>query len=206
MRQLLDGSPLHTDDGELLRRTALDVGALHLLLACLSVFTHQAQDTHLPGVQHELVAAATKASKASASAAAAAAAAASKEQGRAKPASAAVAVPDDKSQLYWAKGTGFGTGSTAQCWNVEQALVRQRSEEEQVTVLLQAVAAFLNPRDSLPLRIHGPLSDSDSDDPTDDRDRVPPARLPPLVPQLLQKSCLLPALCSYLRNDSGVLE
>lgn len=44
---------------------------------------------------------------------------------------------EDKSQLYWAKGTGFGTGSTQQSWNVEQALVRQRTEEEHVTVLLQ---------------------------------------------------------------------
>jgi baculoviral IAP repeat-containing protein 6 len=44
---------------------------------------------------------------------------------------------DDKSHLYWAKGTGFGTGSTTQSWNVEQALLRQRSEEEHVTVLLQ---------------------------------------------------------------------
>lgn len=44
---------------------------------------------------------------------------------------------EEKSQLYWAKGTGFGTGSTQQSWNVEQALVRQRTEEEHVTVLLQ---------------------------------------------------------------------
>lgn len=39
--------------------------------------------------------------------------------------------------MYWAKGTGFGTGSTQQSWNVEQALLRQKSEEEHVTVLLQ---------------------------------------------------------------------
>lgn len=45
--------------------------------------------------------------------------------------------PEEKSQLYWAKGTGFGTGSTQQSWNVEQALVRQRVEEEHVTVLLE---------------------------------------------------------------------
>lgn len=44
---------------------------------------------------------------------------------------------DDKSHMYWAKGTGFGTGSTQQSWNVEQALLRQKSEEEHVTVLLQ---------------------------------------------------------------------
>lgn len=49
---------------------------------------------------------------------------------------------DDKSHLYWAKGTGFGTGSTTQSWNVEQALSRQRSEEEHVTVLLQVIHAF----------------------------------------------------------------
>lgn len=44
---------------------------------------------------------------------------------------------DDKSHVYWAKGTGFGTGSTQQSWNVEQALLKQKSEEEHVTVLLQ---------------------------------------------------------------------
>lgn len=49
---------------------------------------------------------------------------------------------DDKSHLYWAKGTGFGTGSTTQSWNVEQALSRQRSEEEHVTVLLQVTNSW----------------------------------------------------------------
>ena len=44
---------------------------------------------------------------------------------------------DDKSQNYWAKGTGFGTGSTNSSWDAEQALLRQRSEEEHVTCLLQ---------------------------------------------------------------------
>lgn len=46
-------------------------------------------------------------------------------------------ISDDKSHMYWAKGTGFGTGSTQQSWDVEQALLRQKSEEEHVTVLLQ---------------------------------------------------------------------
>lgn len=55
---------------------------------------------------------------------------------------------DDKGHMYWAKGTGFGTGSTQQSWNVEQALMRQKSEEEHVTVLLQvglesSVSCFL---------------------------------------------------------------
>ena len=44
---------------------------------------------------------------------------------------------EDKGQNYWAKGTGFGTGSTTSSWDAEQALLRQRSEEEHVTCLLQ---------------------------------------------------------------------
>lgn len=43
----------------------------------------------------------------------------------------------EEQQLYWAKGTGFGTGSTASGWDVEQALTKQRLEEEHVTCLLQ---------------------------------------------------------------------
>lgn len=46
---------------------------------------------------------------------------------------------EEKSKLYWAKGTGFGTGSTQQSWNVEESLLRQRTEEEHVTVLLQVL-------------------------------------------------------------------
>ncbi|XP_039282031.1 baculoviral IAP repeat-containing protein 6 isoform X3 [Nilaparvata lugens] len=41
LRLLLESTPLTTDDGRLLRRTALDTGALRLLLACLAIFTHQ---------------------------------------------------------------------------------------------------------------------------------------------------------------------
>lgn len=48
-------------------------------------------------------------------------------------------ISDDKSHVYWAKGTGFGTGSTQQSWDVEQALLRQKMEEEHVTVLLQVI-------------------------------------------------------------------
>nr|CAD7407990.1 unnamed protein product [Timema poppensis] len=53
LRQLFDSTLLTTDDGVLLRRTTIDIGAVHLLLGCLSVFTHQSQDINLPGVQHE---------------------------------------------------------------------------------------------------------------------------------------------------------
>lgn len=48
----------------------------------------------------------------------------------------------EEQQLYWAKGTGFGTGSTASGWDVEQALTKQRLEEEHVTCLLQVNINF----------------------------------------------------------------
>ena len=44
---------------------------------------------------------------------------------------------EGKGQNYWARGTGFGTGSTVSSWDAEQALLRQKSEEEHVTCLLQ---------------------------------------------------------------------
>nr|CAD7427712.1 unnamed protein product [Timema monikensis] len=268
LRQLFDSTLLTTDDGVLLRRTTIDIGAVHLLLGCLSVFTHQSQDINLPGVQHELVIAATKATAVT-------------TEGRSK--------SDDKSHLYWAKGTGFGTGSTVQSWNVEQALLRQRSEEEHVTVLLQVVALTISFVEEMRLpvleliqfvdtrwsreynmlsRLHaarkavgaelansennievltavewkqaagivevlGPLADAtkeitgdiystssmvlssyinpggavppnflsdDADEESESESDQP--HLPPLFHDLLQQSCLLPAISSYLRNDS----
>lgn len=44
---------------------------------------------------------------------------------------------EEKTQSYWAKGTGFGTGSTTSSWDAEQALLRQKTEEEHVTCFLQ---------------------------------------------------------------------
>lgn len=119
--------------------------------------------------------------------------------------------------MYWAKGTGFGTGSTQQSWDVEQALLRQKSEEEHVTVLLQVnkfaaallfsncqffpffffaflsqiLSSYINPGDctNMEMSYHDTSDDS--------------SELPPIFLDLLQHSCLIPALCSYLRNDSG---
>ncbi|XP_075222220.1 BIR repeat containing ubiquitin-conjugating enzyme isoform X2 [Lycorma delicatula] len=182
LRQLLESTPLTTDDGVLLRRTGLETGALHLLLACLAIFTHFPQDLPLPGNNQQVVV--TAVSKSSVS---------NEKQTK----------PDDKSHLYWAKGTGFGTGSTAQSWNVEQALSRQRIEEEHVTVLLQVLSSYINPGGLLPPGFLTEEGDDDSDsmEVEGDADHVPPP-LPSVFPELLQQSCLLPALSSYLRNDS----
>jgi len=38
---------------------------------------------------------------------------------------------------YWAKGTGFGTGSTSSDWDIENAMKKQRAEEAHSTCMLQ---------------------------------------------------------------------
>ncbi|KOB77777.1 Survivin-1 [Operophtera brumata] len=86
---------------------------------------------------------------------------------------------EEKSQLYWAKGTGFGTGSTQQSWNVEQALHRQRTEEEHVTVLLQVLSSYMNPGEVWPPEETGPEAlDTDEPAPEEDADEDPSADLP----------------------------
>lgn len=51
---------------------------------------------------------------------------------------ASLSQPEEKTQQhYWAKGTGFGTGSTTSSWDAEQAMLRQKGEEEHVACLLQ---------------------------------------------------------------------
>lgn len=171
----------------------VEVGAIHLVLNCLSIFTHHNSNI-APGP--ELIKPAVKTP----------AVAVTEEQ----------VTSDDKSHVYWAKGTGFGTGSTQQSWNVEQALLRQKSEEEHVTVLLQVrfdsksdvqfdfncassqvLSSYMNPGDIVPT-----AETYDSDNITY-RDSSEFCELPPLFMDLLQQSCLIPALCSYLRNDSG---
>ncbi|XP_030370289.1 baculoviral IAP repeat-containing protein 6 isoform X2 [Scaptodrosophila lebanonensis] len=183
-RQLLDSVPLTTDDGVLLRRVVIEVGAMHLVLNCLGIFSHQSHNNKIGVIQPETPASGSNgggnggASK-------------STEEPPTGPTPS-----DDKSHMYWAKGTGFGTGSTTQSWNVEQALLRQKSEEEHVTVLLQVLSSYINPGDCIPSELHGEdiLAYHEVRDVTHD--------LPPLFQSLLQQSCLVPALSSYLRNDS----
>ncbi|XP_054725362.1 baculoviral IAP repeat-containing protein 6 isoform X3 [Anastrepha obliqua] len=176
-RQLLDNSPLTTDDGMLLRRMVIEVGAMHLVLNCLGVFTHQSQNYQITSPQTE---SATSGIKTTTS----------------NNVDDSLGTSDDKGHMYWAKGTGFGTGSTAQSWNVEQALLRQKSEEEHVTVLLQVLSSYINPGDKIPAALQ-----SDEIMAYHEISEVS-GELPALFLVLLQQSCLIPALSSYLRNDS----
>ncbi|CAG7720785.1 unnamed protein product [Allacma fusca] len=130
LRCLLDVLPVTSKEGQILRRAMTDIKAIHFILACLAVFTHQNCDSSLiPGLQHELVIAATKA-----------------QGGYHENKSASTGKSDDKSHVYWAKGTGFGTGSTAQSWDIELAMQKKKQEEENVTCLLHVLSSFIHPR------------------------------------------------------------
>ncbi|KAI5632911.1 ubiquitin-conjugating enzyme domain-containing protein [Phthorimaea operculella] len=202
----LEAAPLRSEAGRNLRQALLQLGAVRLVLACLAVFTH-----HRPA-SNDLEAAPLR-----------------REAGRNlrqallqlgavrlvlaclavfthhRPASNdssqtsnGAGKSEDKSQLYWAKGTGFGTGSTQQSWNVEQALVRQRTEEEHVTVLLQVLASFMNPGEKWP-----PEESTETEgEQTETENEVENNELPAEFVDMLAGSSLVPAICSYLRNDS----
>ncbi|XP_040523612.1 baculoviral IAP repeat-containing protein 6 isoform X10 [Gallus gallus] len=165
LRTLFSTTPLTTDDGVLLRRMALEIGAIHLILACLSALSH-----HAPRVPN-----------------------ASPNQAEPQVSSTHNNASTEEQQLYWAKGTGFGTGSTASGWDVEQALTKQRLEEEHVTCLLQVLASYINPA--------GSTSNGETQTSHEGRGQNSSA-LPSVLLELLSQSCLIPAMSSYLRNDS----
>ncbi|KAJ8014186.1 hypothetical protein DPEC_G00037640 [Dallia pectoralis] len=164
LRALFCTTPLTTDDGVLLRRMALEIGAIHLILACLSALSH-----HAPRVPN-----------------------ASGNSSEPTVSTGHGGGTSEEQQLYWAKGTGFGTGSTASGWDVEQALTKQRLEEEHVTCLLQVLASYINPAGYVS---HGEAPAGES------RGHNSNA-LPTVLQELLSQSCLIPAMSSYLRNDS----
>ncbi|XP_035256804.1 baculoviral IAP repeat-containing protein 6 [Anguilla anguilla] len=165
LRTLFSTTPLTTDDGVLLRRMALEIGAIHLILACLSALSH-----HAPRIPN-----------------------ASANQAEPQMSSGHAGGTSEEQQLYWAKGTGFGTGSTASGWDVEQALTKQRLEEEHVTCLLQVLASYINPAGCT-----GPGGEAPAGESRGHNSNA----LPSVLQELLSQSCLIPAMSSYLRNDS----
>ncbi|CAG9105988.1 unnamed protein product [Plutella xylostella] len=142
----LEASPLDSARGVALRRALLTSGTVRLLLACLAVFTHhhEADGDSIPPwwlltsgtVRLLLVCLAVFTHHHEA------------DGDNSQGSNGSGKTEAEKSQLYWAKGTGFGTGSTQQSWNVEQALVRQRTEEHHATALMQVCAGRLT-RESL---------------------------------------------------------
>lgn len=78
---------------------------------------------------------------------------------------------------FWAKGTGFGTGSTHSQWKPDEILQMQKLHEEHVVYLFDI--------------FHSIFSSKLSEDLLDEH-----------LIEIINTSCLIPVLESYLRNDS----
>lgn len=48
-----------------------------------------------------------------------------------------------KDSTYWAKGTGFGFGSTVSSWDIEKAMKQKKREEKDMVIILQVTFCFL---------------------------------------------------------------
>lgn len=90
-------------------------------------------------------------------------------------ATATAPTEEQKNNLYWAKGTGFGTGSTIQHWDAEKTMMQQKMEEEHVTCILEILANFIE---------------------------CCFENTTPKLIEIIDDSCIINALSSYLRNDS----
>lgn len=86
-------------------------------------------------------------------------------------------------KLYWAKGTGFGTGSTTSTWNVNAMRAKQKAEERHVCLCFAILCEYLSVPKGCGQEVESWCG--------------------PTLAELLANSCLLPAITSYLVNDSS---
>ncbi|CAB1312602.1 unnamed protein product, partial [Coregonus sp. 'balchen'] len=226
LRALFSTTLLTTDDGVLLRRMALEIGAIHLILACLSALSHHAPRVpnatgnssealpstdqcgfmELSELRTDLRTDGLRAGQSPVTVVmvvlerggqlcyVAGDETGARAGGRmppdpspyhwelSMPLSYAQHQPtvssghgggtSEEQQLYWAKGTGFGTGSTASGWDV--------------------LASYINPAGCV----------SHGEAPTGASRGHNSNALPTVLQELLSQSCLIPAMSSYLRNDS----
>lgn len=49
------------------------------------------------------------------------------------------ATSNGKDSTYWAKGTGFGFGSTVSSWDIEKAMKQKKREEKDMVIILQVI-------------------------------------------------------------------
>ena len=76
------------------------------------------------------------------------------------------------------------------------------SEFSSCALYIQVLASFINPGGLIPKEFEASSAGFDECNEKEDSDQ---SSLPALLPELLTQSCLVPALSSYLRNDSGTV-
>ncbi|KAI9556663.1 hypothetical protein GHT06_016453 [Daphnia sinensis] len=190
LQQVLDKHPLDSEKGAVIRQQAVDMGVLQLLLACLAVFTQQVTSANvaIPSLNVQFVVGTPNGCSSSAPVKNDSANNDANPSAATQAGSAVTSQSQLQQQQYWAKGTGFGTGSTAQTWDLDGAMQRQRQQEEQATCLLHTLAAYVHPS-CTPAAVTQPGCS---------RSQILPAELLNIV----LSSHLVAAICSYLRNDS----
>jgi baculoviral IAP repeat-containing protein 6 len=154
--QLLTEYQVPNEVGVACREGVMRGGVIHQLLSSLSALGHRPRVTPLSSSNQDL-------------------------------ASSTVPRPDrggmgSRHRLYWAKGTGFGTGSTTSEWNMDAMRAKQKSEEKHVCLVFAILWECLARPEGCG---QGAESWCDS-----------------ALADLLASSCLLPALATYLVNDS----
>lgn len=117
---------------------------------------------------------------------------------------------------YWAKGTGFGTGSTASSYNMVAVRAKHKSEEKYVCICFAILSEYLSTGQQEGGRAkeeEGEVEGTRGEGAEGEEGGV---FLPGPAPssqeycsvqviEVLCRSCMLPALASYLLNDSGEL-
>lgn len=200
LETLLNQNPLGTPMGARLRGRCMEVGVVHLILACISVFGHHDTRKFIPGVYQDVLKVANLSQqhmfgggRASKGTLRQRATAPSNHPNEAQMQGGS----QEKMPSYWAKGTGFGTGSTASNWDAAHLLMRQKVEEEHVTNLMKVLASLIEIKGEQAITTQTTSQEDQATQPTKQ-----PHTLPDGLPELLSHSCLVPALSSYLRNDS----
>lgn len=192
---LFNSNALNTELGVRLRLLCFEKGTLHETLNLLAIYTHQMDQTLLRLPRRQTLAIQPAAAKAAAAAASvpAAPAAAHQRSPIAAPASSgssASSSPSSSASGAVPKGTGFGSGNRTALWDIDRSIQQRHSEAQFIGGLFSLLCSYVNPEIGHGHSIAQARKYSDG------------APIPVECTELLQRSCLLPLMRSYLINNS----
>jgi baculoviral IAP repeat-containing protein 6 len=103
---------------------------------------------------------------------------------------------------YWAKGTGFGTGSISSSWSVNDILSQHQANEVMTSIILATLAEWLRVPIDYYYKTYTGLDDDEKSHQNPHLDTSDNYIFFAEMCNILESSCLLPTLASYLTNDS----
>jgi baculoviral IAP repeat-containing protein 6 len=127
LRELLSDAKISSDSNMKfeLNNFFTENSILTLILSILSSISHHPHKKMIPHFTRKIVPDSSSSSSSSSAAFAS------------DSANPSIKITEEKSSNYWAKGTGFGTGSTIQQWDAEKTMMQQRMEEDHVACILE---------------------------------------------------------------------